>query len=240
MKAIPFLTNSDALLLDIDGTLLDIAPTPDGVVVPPELVVALTSLQTKLGSAVALITGRTIENADALFAPLKLPCAGVHGGAFRLTPDGAIEQREPLPLSFREGLARLFVGWDGVIVEDKGHAVAVHYRLVPQKGDEVAAKVGDFVQAHSEDVRVLHSRKTVEVMQKGFDKARVIDHFMRFAPFKGRRPVFLGDSLTDQPAIAYCRQVGGLGFQIGEEKDGFVNPAAVREWLGKMAKSDLT
>lgn len=230
----------DALFLDIDGTLLDIASTARDVQVPPGLVDDLTRLYDKLDGALAFISGRMIHEIDTLFAPLRLPGAGAHGAEWRLTKNGDIESSPPLPCRLRDDIAAAFQGQKGILVEDKITNVAVHYRLAPHREEFIAAKLGRLIHAAGEDLRLLHGRKVFEIGTGLHNKGSAIERLLALAPFKNRRPVFLGDDTTDIAAIGACLRFGGIAARVGKgepnQKCAFASPAHVRIWLAKMAR----
>src|SRR5438477_976 len=122
-----------ALLLDFDGTIVDIAPTPNSVEVPASLRGALARLTERTGGAVALVSGRSVADLDRFFAPMRLPIVGVHGAELRLLGGAATENRDPAALEPRLRRALGALEGAGVGVEDKGYSVALHYRLVPER-----------------------------------------------------------------------------------------------------------
>ncbi|HEX2082842.1 MAG TPA: trehalose-phosphatase, partial [Xanthomonadaceae bacterium] len=187
------------MFLDVDGALLPFADTPDGVRVPPSLRTRLGALYEQLDGALALVSGRRIDTLDALFAPLRLPCAGLHGLERRHG-----DKLEQAPVASAEALARVREAglrvaekYDGALVEDKGPAIAFHWR-----GDELAA--ADFEGLAAMAVMELpgyhlqYGNRVVELKPQGADKGTAIDAFLREAPFAGRMPVFVGDDLTDE------------------------------------------
>ncbi|HXW26641.1 MAG TPA: trehalose-phosphatase [Xanthobacteraceae bacterium] len=236
-----------AILLDVDGTILDIAPMPAAVSVPASLRRTLARLLWATGGALALVSGRSLGDLDALFAPLRLPAIGGHGAELRASADGEpeIERAQPLDGGIKDRLAGIANRAPGVLVEDKGYAVAVHYRLAPAHEhtvkQEVAALQADWPQ---EAIEVLPGKKVVEVKPAGFDKGAAIRALMRHQPFAGRRPVFIGDDTTDLPAFAALPEFGGIGFSVGREAPGtaycFARPSDVRRWLNRLSVGEGT
>ncbi len=219
----------DALFLDIDGTLLDIAPTPGQVVVPPSLLSSLSVLQEKLGGALAVISGRQIKEIDALFRPLRLAASGVHGAEWRIA--SSLERKKPLPHALTEAISKEMARYPGIIVEDKKYAVSVHYRKAPEWGKSIGEFLQKAVNAHP-GLALLKGKMVHEVIQKGYDKGTALERFMHYAPFAGRRPVFLGDDESDVYAIDACRKLGGAAERIGHGKNHpFHSPGHVRIWL---------
>ena len=218
-----------ALLLDLDGTLLDIAPAPNLVVVPPELPSTLGSLRSQLGGALAVITGRPVEQIDLLLGDAPYAVAGEHGGAIRYAPNGDIERPE-LPTPPQEWLVaaeKLALGHPGALLEHKARGFVLHYRAAPDCGPalhEGLLKLLDDDTAFT----ILAAHMAWEVRPRGTDKGRAVAALMARAPFAGRVPVFLGDDVTDNDAVAMACSIGGVGFQVAES---FGNPADVRAWL---------
>ena len=237
-SAPPPLDASAALFLDVDGALLPFADTPDGVVVPPPLVARLRALHARLEGALALVSGRRIESLDALFAPLRLACAGLHGLERR--NGDAIERA---PVASGEALARVreaglqvAAKYDGALVEDKGPALAFHWRA-----DELAAS--DFEGLAAMAVMELpgyhlqHGDRVVEIKPEGADKGTAIEAFLREPPFAGRMPVFVGDDLTDEHGFEAVNLRGGTSVLVGAREPSAAryalhDVAAVHRWLG--------
>jgi trehalose 6-phosphate phosphatase len=229
-----------ALFLDVDGTLIDIAPHPDAVRVPAGLVRLLEDLSARFGGALALVSGRTAARLDALFAPLILPVAGVHGAEMRLAAGGPVASAvQPFPERLRQGLGDLARRFDGVFTEDKTSAIAVHYRAAPDAravlGDEIAA----LVEACGRGYAVLPGQMVFEVKPALHDKGTAVAAFLEQPAFAGRRPVFVGDDVTDEAGFAAARAHGGLAVSVGRrlpDVDTVLRDAgAVRDWLAGLA-----
>lgn len=205
-----------ALFLDVDGTILAFADTPNGVAPSRRVGVMLRRLATCLGGAVALISGRTIENLDRLFAPLRLPAAGLHGLERRdavgdLHVLGEIQALEHL----RPPFADLAASRKGVMLEDKGRALAVHYRLAPDEAESIRHRVEDLVRPSDRDLRIIHGKMVSEVKPRHADKGSAIVAFMGEAPFAGRVPVFIGDDVTDEDGFAAVNALDGYTIRVG-------------------------
>jgi trehalose 6-phosphate phosphatase len=239
-----------AILLDIDGTLLDIAPTPHDVRVPTTLRRTLTKLREKTGGAVALVSGRSLRDIDLIFSPLQLSAIGGHGAEIRLLPRGAnghggSPRTMPLDKKLRRRFADIAEPGDGIIVEDKGYSLALHYRLAPDKQraveDAVAAICADLPAAF---VEVLPGKSVLEIKKIGFNKGTAIQYLMSQPPFAGRRPIFVGDDKTDDAAFAVVPEFDGIGISVGRMVPGvtqrFEAPSDVRRWLERLVKDDGT
>ena len=230
-----------ALLLDVDGTLLDIAPRPDLVVVPPGLVEDLRRLHERSGGAVAFVSGRKIAALEALFKPLVLPAVGVHGAEMRMGR-GSIERRaEPLPVLLRQKLVDGATAL-GLLSEDKEISVTIHFRLAPEKEKEAEALAASACQGFAaEPLRIERNKMIVEVMRAGINKGAGIAALMAHAPFTDRIPIFVGDDATDDKGFAAMPGFKGLAFSVGRDHPAltgiFPNPAAFRAALQALAQA---
>lgn len=207
-----------ALFLDVDGTLLEIADTPGGIEVRSDTVPLLERLRELLGGAVALVSGRSLECIDRMLAPLQLPAAGLHGVERRLA-DGTVlrgaASRDGLN-GARRTLDELGESCPGSIVEDKGGAIAVHYRLAPECEDEVKRVVYGLAAELGGQFRVQEGKMVVELKPASAGKDTAVAAFLREPPFLSRRPVFVGDDLTDEDGFAEVNRRGGVSIRVGE------------------------
>jgi trehalose 6-phosphate phosphatase len=231
-----------ALYLDIDGTILDLAASPDVVEVPTWLVPLLQQLSLKLDGAVAFVSGRRIAAIDALFTPMKLPAVGVHGGEIRLAGDSVVvdqalaaELQSALPL-INEAIAQIRGAW----VENKGCAVALHYRSAPERGREVLKVAEMIVAGLGPAFAVLVGKCVVEIRPRHLTKGAGIRRLMEQAPFRGRSPIFAGDDVTDEDAFEVVNQLGGISVRVGEAAASaatyrLADPDALRLWLREIA-----
>jgi len=225
---------SCALFLDFDGTLVDLAPQPEAVVVPPGLVDALEALNGYLGGALALISGRSIAQIDAFLHPLRLPAAGVHG-AERRNASGEVTLVPTHPLQRVEAAAsRLAARHPGLRVETKRGSLALHYRQVPELEDECLAVMQAAVN-ESPGLTLLQGKMVVEAKPGGASKGLAIEAFMHEPPFAGRAPLFVGDDVTDEVGFATVQHMQGLGVKVGEGASvafqRIATPALFREQL---------
>jgi len=232
---------SRAVLLDVDGTILDLAPTPLEVVVPPDLTVALERLAKRVGGALAFVSGRPLAELDLFFAPLKLPSIAVHGAELRLA-DGSVRRATTfLDPQLKAEITSIADDRPGVVIEDKGYSIAVHYRQAPHLGhevrDDVSAVCARFSSARLE---ILPGKSVVEVKQPSFNKGTAVRELMQHAPFEGRRPIFIGDDITDEAAFEVLPEFDGIGFSVGREVQGiagmFETPGDVRRWIAEMVR----
>lgn len=230
-----------ALFLDVDGTLLDIAPSPEAVVVPPHLPGLLEALSLLLGGALALVTGREIAAVDRFFAPLKLPVAGIHGAELRL-PDGTVRGAAVHPdmPHIVEELHAFAAGQEGLLVESKSRAAAVHYRLNPALGEDVDNFVRALVGKAAPGLEIQPGKMVVEIRPEKIDKGRSISTFLEHDPFFGRRPLMIGDDWTDEPGFRVANAHGGRSIRVGTDKrpteatENMATPEDVHRWLAAM------
>ena len=222
-----------ALLLDLDGTLIDIAPTPDSVVVPPGLPKSLLRLRENLNDALAIVTGRPIAQVEALLPNIAYAVAGEHGGAIRLSPD-ADEHHvpvPPLPAAWLAEAEALVTAHPGSILERKSRSFVLHFRLAPDAGPIFHAALATML-AGSTSHRIGAAHMAWEVKPVGIDKGGAVLALMAQPPFDGRVPVFIGDDVTDEDGMRAARDLGGLGLRVQEH---FTDAAGVRRWLADLA-----
>lgn len=232
-----------ALFLDVDGTLLDIADRPDRVAVPEGLVEALAEAERKLDGALALVSGRELDELDRLFRPLKLRAAAVHGAELRLDPHAApipSPGTRELPVSLWMKLTDALSGFPGTFAENKRYSFTVHYRLAPGGEASVREAVRRLVKNEPEiAVEVMNARRAIELKAPGYDKGRAIDAFLSAPSFLGRMPIYIGDDKTDEAAFAAVSAHGGFAYSVGRLRPGaramFARPIDVRSWLAEFA-----
>lgn len=207
-----------AVFLDIDGCLLDLAPTPDEIVVPPELPGAIEKLRLALGGALALVTGRGLIYADALFDPFPFPIAGLHGAEIRGPDGGMIHAAAPPAFEeLKAVLAEEAKAMPGVLIEDKGAAVAAHYRLAPQYELALGERMRQFAAAAGPDWALQLGKMVYEIRPARASKGDAVERFLSAPPFSGRLPLAFGDDLTDESMFAVANARGGLSFRVGRE-----------------------
>ena len=242
LPAPPPFASDWALFLDVDGTLLDFANAPDAVQVAPELLDALASLQQTLDGAVALVSGRTLEQLDALFAPLQLPAAGLHG-LQRRGGDGAgpaVSASEPLR-RWRDDAEAVVAQFPGALVEDKGPTLALHWRGNPDAAPALRA-LAEAALPSLPDYRLQPGNQVIELRPAGADKGAAIDAMLESEPFRARRPVFIGDDHTDEHGFEIVLARGGIAVLVGDRqpsvaRHGLRDPEAVRAWLLDAARA---
>lgn len=231
-----------ALFLDIDGTLLDLAPTPNAVVVPETLPDALARLQAALDGAIALVSGRSLADIDGLFPALTFFAAGQHGAELRLPTDQLVRasvERGQLAALTAKIIAQVGKIPD-VLVERKGAALAVHYRRIPS-AQNIVRRILEDATAASDGFEVVAGKMVFEVRPRSVDKGRAIRAFMEHRPFAGRVPIFVGDDVTDRDGMAAVEDLGGHAVIVGGEGGGrrfwLPSPEFVRMWLAGLPRA---
>ena len=232
----PFSSNW-AWFLDLDGTLLEIAETPEAVGLGSDEKLLLEDLRMKTGGAVAVISGRALSRIDELLSPLKLPAAGQHGVERRDAQGARHRHRFPANVlrPVAVGIRSFAAQHQGLVFEDKGASVALHYRKAPQLARAAQAAVRQAAQGLGESVEVQDGKMVVELKPAGCDKGKAIAQFMQEAPFAGRQPVFIGDDATDEYGFRVVNAMGGHSIKVGEGPSvarwRLENPASTRAWL---------
>jgi trehalose 6-phosphate phosphatase len=224
-----------ALFLDLDGTLLEIAATPDAVVVPEDLVADLRAAFDVLGGAVAIVSGRRLAEIDLLLKPLLLPAAGEHGASIRM-PDGQREDiQRKVPEEWIENLFGLQQAHPGVLIERKLHSVVAHFRNAPHHAELVRRYVEDLVGGDPERFEALPGKMVFEIRSRNVNKGSAVHRLMQTGPFYDRKPVFVGDDVTDEDGFEAAVELGGMGLHVAKSFSG--QPREVRRWLKQIAQS---
>ena len=227
------------LFLDVDGTLLEFAATPGEVRVDPALAALIERSSESLGGALALVSGRSLADLDRLFAPRRLPAAGLHGlerRDARGTITGPPRGRSQLETA-RAMLDAIATQHPGVLVEDKGASIAVHYRQAPELEDSIAWMLEQLVRDLGSDFDLQPGACVLELKLRGPNKADAIRAFLTEPPFAGRMPVFAGDDLTDLDGFAAVERAGGLSISVGDRVRGrlrLASPAQLRAFLADL------
>jgi trehalose 6-phosphate phosphatase len=233
-------TRDCCLFLDVDGTLLHIATRPDLVEVDPPLLELLRSLERRCDGALALISGRPIVELDEMFEPLFLAIAGVHGCERRDAQGHWLKPQfeEDGFVRFRQELVQGLSGLEGLIIEDKRYALALHYREHPGLESplrDVLASLSPSLPVH---LQIIEGDEVIEIKPASHDKGTAIEAFLQEAPFAGRHPIFIGDDLTDQDGFAAVRRQMGLAIAVGSNVNSewrLDGPEDVRRWLARFA-----
>jgi trehalose 6-phosphate phosphatase len=233
---------SFALFLDFDGTIVEIAETPEAVVVPPGLTDTLAALRDQLAGALAFVSGRPIAGLDHFLAPLAFDSAGLHGVEHRLR--GVLSpckpEAHPRLRKLIESLPRRLPGDPRILIEDKGCSVGLHWRLAPELEDELTGFMLAAADALGSAYRVQFGKAVAEILPARASKGGIIDFFMGEAPFAGRAPIFIGDDLTDELGFDVLNRRKGISVRVGDgptiAQKRVETPAALRRWLDECAK----
>ena len=237
---VPHLSET-AVLLDIDGTLLDFAPTPREVWVPPGLAKTLHRLHQRTNGALALVSGRSLNDIDLIFAPDQFPAVGGHGAEMRLQADSeaVAAHAPPLDKELKRRLAAIARLSPGILLEDKGYSLALHFRLAPHAEKAIYEAVS-LIRADlpNAPIEVLPGKSVCEIKHSGFTKASGVLELMTHEPFTGRRPSVLADAVTAEPGFAIRPDLDGLACSVGRRAKGvaghFDAPSDVREFLSHL------
>lgn len=234
----PLIHQQSALFLDFDGTLADIAPRPDAVRVEASVLHNLQRLHARLNGAVAIITGRSLDEIRAFLQPLALAGAYEHGAVRQGTSGDAIQTPPPPLDAVRAAAQDLVERHPRLLVEQKSAGVAVHYRQAPELHGEVAQVLTQLV-SDDRELQLLQGKAVLEVKSARVGKGPAILAFMQEAPFLGRTPVFVGDDVTDESGFEAVQNIGGAAIKIGDgataARHRLPSPAALRQWLQSSA-----
>ena len=240
--ALPAWRDDWALFLDVDGTLLEIAAAPAAVRVPAHAVTAIAAAYKRLSGALALVSGRSIADLDRLFTPLLLPAAGSHG-AQRRTAAGVVVGRHDAErlAAARELLAPWVAAHPGTLLEDKRDSLAVHYRNAPDLEPAARSAATAAVMAVGPAFHVQEGKMVLEIKARAASKGRAIEEFMAEDPFRGRRPVFIGDDLTDEAGFEVVNRLGGHSIAVGVARETRAqwhlrDASHVLRWLGSQGQ----
>ena len=232
-----------AILLDVDGTILDIAPTPHAVHVPDALLKTLVRVGERTRGAIALVSGRPIADLDLIFAPLRLAAIGGHGAEIRPDPAKPTYEQRAMSLDreLKQKLMDVATHYPGVATEDKGYSLALHYRLALDHWLNVVDEVFRICKAYPPDsFELLTGKAVIEVKTVGFNKGTAVRELMTYPPFAGRAPIFIGDDVTDEAAFEVLPDFDGFAISVGRKVPGvnatFQTPADVRRWLDHISQ----
>lgn len=231
-----------AYFLDVDGTLIDIAETPDAVCIDTALLDLITRLYRECGGAMALVSGRAISDLEKLLGSLHLPLAGQHG-LERRDASGHLWTHAAPPAAkcvIKEALAPVLARHPGLLLEDKGLTLALHYRLAPHLASYAHRLMKRLADDADEGLEVQSGKRVAEVKPSGIDKGTAVTEYLAESPFNGRRPVFIGDDLNDEHGFAEVNKMGGISIKVGKgascARFRLRDVAAVRYWLSDALK----
>lgn len=224
-----------ALFLDFDGTLVELAETPDAISVPPRLGSLLARLRDRLDGRLAIVSGRALADLERYVPASNIAFSGSHGLEMQLADGTCLPLQIPPQMdAVRERVNRFVGGRNGLSVEEKPAGIAIHYRQAPGE----ARRVGDFMEMLAREAKLIVQRgkMVVELRPPGADKGDAVRALMKECPFAGARPIFVGDDLTDEHAFAAAAGLGGFGVLVGDPRDTraahrLPSVPAVASWL---------
>lgn len=232
-----------AYFLDVDGTLINIADSPDAVQVDSRLPDLITNLHRANGGALALVSGRMISDLQRLIGLPQLPLAGLHGLERRDGNGRLWIHAAPLAArsAIKDVLAPILARHPGLLLEDKGLTLALHYRKAPTLAAYVHQLMGHLASAAGNNLELQRGKCVVEIKPTGIDKGTAVTDYLAEPPFNGRRPVFIGDDLTDEPGFAEVNKRDGISIKVGKgpscARFRLPDVAAVHHWLGNALKA---
>jgi len=230
----PLLPADAALFLDFDGTIAAFASRPDGVTVDEQLLSLLERLCVRQGGALALVSGRSLATLDTMLGTHRYAGAGLHGLEWRLAAGETHSAGNPAGASpIVHALRERFAADPRLFIEDKGAAVALHWRQAPERAEEAVAAMNAIVTSPDFEIQLGHA--LVEARPRGADKGAAVRVLAAHAPFAGRRPVFVGDDVTDEDGFREAQAEGGDGVKVGDGATGaryrVDSVGAVHAWL---------
>jgi trehalose 6-phosphate phosphatase len=231
----PRLTSRHALFLDFDGTLIDIAPSPHAIVVPPELPAVLMRLQLLLGGAVAIVSGRPLADLQSYLAPADLDMVGEHGAVIKRRGSAAHPPQAAWPDAWQERLAQFLADHPNTEVERKAYSIALHFRRAPEAEHDALNLLRLFASEASGGFEILPAKMAFELKLTTMSKGKAITELMSEEPFRRRVPVFAGDDVTDEDGFVAVTAMGGVALRVDEAFGG--KPERVRAWLAREIKT---
>lgn len=231
-----------AMFLDVDGTLVDIKSHPGDVRAEAPLIDLLVDLATRLDGALSLISGRSIAEIDRIFAPAQFPSAGSHGAELRLQGDDVVVAQAEFPDEILERARSFAEEHDGLLVEKKSAGLALHYRRAPGLERACRELVAGLMRELGPEYRLIDGKKVLEIAPRDHHKGEAIREMLQHPPFHGRRPVFIGDDVTDEDGFRIVNDLGGLSIRVGQGNEtaaryALGNVDDVHDWLRVVAAS---
>ena len=235
--SVPSVESRQALFLDLDGTLIEFRNDPSAVRADSALTDAVAACSRHLGGALALVSGRRISDLDVSMAPHRFPVAGLHGLERRdATGNTSMAQVAPDAIGrVREKVRTALANEQNIRIEDKGLALAIHYRTAPERSSTIRSVAEHILADIGPSYRLLEGSGVFELLPRAASKGDAVRAFMAEAPFRGRLPVFVGDDITDLEGFQAVREMGGFGIAVGQRVKAeyrLADVAQVRRWLG--------
>lgn len=229
-----------AVFLDVDGTLVDIEAHPDDVSADHELVELLVDLAARLDGALSLISGRSIQEIDRIFAPARFPSAGSHGAELRLRDDDVVVVQAEFPDEILRRAGSFADEHEGLLVEKKRAGLALHYRRSPDLETACRELVAEMMRELGDEFRLIDGKMVLEIAPRSHHKGEAIREMLQHLPFRGRRPVFIGDDVTDEDGFRIVNELGGLSIRVGQKSQSAARYALdevkdVHAWLRALA-----
>jgi trehalose 6-phosphate phosphatase len=229
-----------ALFLDVDGTLVDIKDHPGDVRADAALIALLVRLAERLDGALSLISGRSIAEIDRIFAPAKFPSAGAHGTELRFDGNAVIIAPADFPGEILHRARAFADEHQGLLVEKKSAGLALHYRRAPRLETACREFVDGLMRELGPDFRLIDGKMVLEIAPRSHHKGEAIRELLQHDPFSGRRPVFIGDDVTDEDGFRVVNELGGLSIRVGDGNETAARYAlddvtCVRDWLRSVA-----
>ena len=228
-----------AIFLDVDGTILNFSNSPKDVKVDQYLLSLLKNLEISLNGALALVSGRSIKDLDNLFSPLKFNAGGQHGLELRKSGEKNKQTVNTKEFQLIKNKIHKFVfNNKDIFLEDKGSSIAIHYRMAPDKKNDIKNFISDIIQNRS-DLHLIEGKMVFEIKDKRFDKGKLISLLMQNSPFKNKLPIFLGDDLTDEDGFKLVNSLAGISIKVGSFRKTnanffLSNVSDVNDWLYKV------
>lgn len=228
---------SAAVFLDVDGTLLEICDNPGDVTADVELLQLLQACHAAVAGALALVSGRTVAELDRIFEPAVLPAAGAHGAEIRTRADGCVHNTvEAVPAAAIEPLREFVAAHEGLLLEKKHGGVSLHYRRAPQLEEACRRQAQDVLSVLGDGYRLIAGKMVFEITPAGCHKGTAIEAMLGEDPFSGRKPIFIGDDVTDEDGFRVVNELGGTSVLVGAPgkscaQTSLPDVAAVRRWL---------
>lgn len=232
--------DSPALFLDVDGTLVDIRSHPGDVRADAALIELLVDLAGRLDGALSLISGRSISEIDRIFAPARFPSAGSHGAELRLQGEDIVFAQTRFPGDILQRARSFAAEHDGLLVEKKSAGLALHYRRAPELETACRELVAGFMHELGPEFRLIDGKMVLEIAPRNHHKGEAIREMLQHSPFRGRRPVFVGDDVTDEDGFGIVNDLGGLSIRIGQGNETAArytldSVVDVHDWLRAVA-----
>ena len=228
---------SAALFLDVDGTLLEIRDRPESVSADSGLIELLDTLSSRVDGALSLVSGRSIADIDRIFAPAKFPAAGSHGAELRVHPSDDVDiATTALPTGVLSRLSKFSASHEGLLLERKSGGASLHYRMAPELKAQCRQLIDELMNEIGQEFRLIPGKMVFELAPRGHNKGKAIAAMMNRKPFVGRRPVFVGDDVTDEDGFRTVNALRGVSVRVGEHRDSAAayslgSVADVRHWL---------